>query len=149
MNSYMSDKLNQYNKYNTRANELLSLLTSVASHYESGNTAKLQTIMNIVGGAQEDVILVDINKEVTEITGIINNIKAVTFDDIVSKITELIKGMDTKGIAENAKIVKELTALKEKMVALKNQAVAAEDNMKKQKGKFNNITTPGSKKNQG
>jgi len=49
----MAEKLAQYNKYNDRANELMSLLSKISDHYESGNINKLSTIVDIVGGKNE------------------------------------------------------------------------------------------------
>lgn len=50
LNDYMNEKLSQYNKYNDRANELMSMLTKISDHYEAGNTTKLNTIVDIIGG---------------------------------------------------------------------------------------------------
>lgn len=50
LNTYLQDKLTKYHKYNSRANELLGLLSSVSNELVSGQTNKLTNVMVVLDG---------------------------------------------------------------------------------------------------
>lgn len=51
IDSYIEEKLEKYNKYNYRANELFGLLNKISSELKSGQPDKLYNVMEILGGA--------------------------------------------------------------------------------------------------
>lgn len=111
MDDYIVKKLNEYKKYNNRANKIHDLVTNISNLAKTKDIDRLVKIHNMFGGVEQKNTLTaleqikDIDQLVKDINNVVSKLEKPKDDTECAKLLKIYKN-EIKNILPNNKITK-------------------------------------------